>query len=92
MKKCWEVIRCGRHPGDGRAKENGVCPVPGLEEAVCWLVAGPHAPPEQQCIEVQRGNECNGCNYYNYFHSQLGEFMNAAEIGVVKRSWVHLLE
>lgn len=69
---------------------HGACVVPQLQEAVCWLVAGPDAPPEQQCLHVREGQICSRCKYFVTFHQDLATHMNPEEVAVVARCWVAL--
>ncbi|MBF0311364.1 MAG: hypothetical protein HQL56_17750 [Magnetococcales bacterium] len=90
MRKCWDVMQCGQQPKSGSIEAR--CIVPKLQEAVCWLVAGAHAPKEMQCLEVKHGKECDACEYYKVFHAELGAFMTEKEVNTVKHSWTCLLD
>ncbi len=86
MRKCWDVMHCDRQRRPGMDGEKA-CVVSRLDEAICWLVAGPQAPPENQCMYVQRGRDCMACRYFHAFHEDLGGFMTPGEVEHVRKSW-----
>ncbi|MBF0283198.1 MAG: hypothetical protein HQL51_01935 [Magnetococcales bacterium] len=90
MRRCWETMRCGRQPGGSNVARQGECPVSRLEAGVCWLSAGPHAPPELRCSRVTQGGDCHACPYYHEFHHELALHMTPAEVEIIAQSWVEL--
>ena len=72
---CWEVKKCGRHPGGDMVSQLGICPaaaesaydgVNGGKKAgrCCWKVAGTLCGGEVQGINAKKLETCLNCDFF----------------------------
>jgi len=88
-KNCWEVMKCGREPGGGKAKELGVCPaatderldrVHGGKNAgrACWVIAGTFCEGSVQGTFAQKYRDCTTCDFYRQVRKEEGSDYHSA--------------
>ena len=99
-KNCWEFWRCGRHPGDQKMNDLGVCPAATTVEfnginrgknggRFCWFVAGTLCcRGEVAGTFAWKFGDCLQCDFYRCVEQQEGGdfvFESAAEKKLKKR-------
>lgn len=85
---CWEVEKCGRHPGGMNVKELEVY-LPAIEKKAhginggraCWAIAGKFCRGKTQGSVVEKLGTCLKCDFYNLVRTEEGvQFKTAREI------------
>lgn len=80
---CWEVMKCGRGPGDPGATELGVCPaaretrLDGMHDGsysgrACWVVAGTFCGGKAQGTFARKFAACKTCVFYQRVAAEEG--------------------
>ncbi len=80
---CWEVMKCGRGPGELLSGKMGACPVAtekrldgkhgGLQAGrACWVVAGTFCGGKVQGTFAKKFNACKTCIFYKKVQEEEG--------------------
>lgn len=81
---CWEVKKCGRHPGGIKVAELGICPAAtdasssGLNNGVnggriCWAVTGTFCGGKVQGTFAAKRLSCMSCEFYQAVNKEEGQ-------------------
>ena len=68
MKKCWEVMKCGREAGGVNAEKEGICPAYPDNGNTCSKVAGTYCGGEIQGTYAKKLHNCLKCKFYRSEH------------------------
>ncbi len=83
-QNCWEVKKCGREPGGGRAEELGTCPAAlpakeydGVNQGLhggrfCWAVAGTLCGGKRHGCYAVKLLTCLGCDFLKQVNREEG--------------------
>ena len=88
-KNCWEVKKCGRHPGGNNLKELGECPAVksfaahGINNGInggrgCWAIAGTFCKGAVQGTFADKIESCTACNFYQMVQDEEGNLVTSS--------------
>lgn len=81
---CWEVKKCGRHPGGTKREELGICPASTEDQfdginsgknsgRYCWRVAGTLCGGIVQGTFAMKVKNCSNCEFYHSVRLEEGQ-------------------
>lgn len=94
-KNCWEVKKCGRHPGGDNVLERGECPAVssfaahGINSGInggraCWGIAGTFCDGIVQGSFADKIKDCTACDFYQLVQDEEGIHLTSSFVIVEK--------
>ena len=101
IENCWEFKKCGRHPGNSKVDELGVCPsyidttADGLNHGknggrICWAVSGTFCGGVVQATFAKKRLTCLSCDFYQKVSTEEGRKFYLLKPGQDVEKWTSL--